>query len=456
MTRRSHVCAAHLITYPAVLTELASLGGRTLPSLIPRLFPFFRHTISSVRLSVVKALAVFLHMSDLDISSWVDERVLRLVFQNMLVEERWEIRSLSNEVWNGMIDQLIEDSRTVDTLLSIVRSNVEGWIQLVATPRTQKMDVNLFFTAVHTSKHMTSQDLSLIHNVDKSVMAQDLSLVSIDDIMRGRLAASTALGYLMSRITQLDQLHLFTPHLLALMESKYALPRMVASIIVEDWALSYRACADGPSADVSLSHIETMQPISRKLRSSPLFTGPNASYAELDMYLSGTKKDSEGLFATFASLGKVPADQIPKLPATDFTIDSALKVVNQDYLSLVPLLGRVSKKAAMASLEDRRRKLQHVISIYERDKIMFDTQLDATVASAVVALREIPGKISPLIKGLTNSIKVGNVVLSSICNPQTALSPYSSCRMSRSLAYKPVPPTPWRRSSTSVHHPTHQ
>ncbi|KAG0149490.1 hypothetical protein CROQUDRAFT_687820 [Cronartium quercuum f. sp. fusiforme G11] len=401
---------ANLITYPSVLAQLSTLGGRTLPSLIPRLFPFFRHTISSVRLSVVKALAVFLQMPDLDIGSWIDERVLRLLFQNMLVEERGEIRCLSNDVWNMVIDKLIENSPTVELLVGIVRSHVEGWLQLVATPRTKKLDPAFFFTAVPNSKFMATQDLNLVHNVDKSIMAQDLSLVSIDDILRGRLAVSKALGYLMSSLTRFDQLPLFTKHLLKFLDSEFALPRMISALIIEDWALAYRASTDGPLPEANLGQIETIQPISMKLRSSSLFTGPNITYAELELYLAGTKKDSEGLFATFASLGKVPLEKIPKLPVTGFTIEAALKVVNQDYPALLPLLGRGSKKVAMASLEDRRRKLQHVISLYEKDKVIFDTQLDAAVASAVVALREIPGKISPLIKGLTHSIKNETIV----------------------------------------------
>ncbi|EGG04881.1 uncharacterized protein MELLADRAFT_116969 [Melampsora larici-populina 98AG31] len=401
---------ANLITYPSVLTQLSSFAGRSLPTLIPRLFPFFRHTISSVRLSVVKALAVFLRMPDLDLGSWIDEKVLCLMYQNMLVEERPDIRSLSNQLWNAMIDELVEKPETTQMLIEIVRLHIAGWFQLVTTPRTKKLDATLFFTAIPNSKYTAAQDLHLIHNVDKSIMAQDLSLVSIDDIMRGRLAAAKALGHLMSKLTRLDQLQLFTEAILTALDSEFALPRMISAIMLEDWALDYAHAPSGEVSEVNLGQIEAIQPISNKLRSSTLFTGPSITYAELESYLAGIKKDSEGLFATFASLGKVPAEKIPKLPACDFTIESALKVVNQDYPALIPLVGRGSKKMAIASLEDRRRKLQDVIGMYEKDRVIFDTQLDATVASAVVALREIPGKISPLIKGLTQSIKNETII----------------------------------------------
>jgi TATA-binding protein-associated factor len=126
----------------------------------------------------------------------------------------------------------------------------------------------------------------------------------------------------------------------------------------------------------------------------------------LDSLVAGTRKDAEGLLATFASLGKVPIEKIPQLPPEPFTIECASRLVNHDYQTLLPFLARVNKKTALASLEDRRRKLLHVIDMYEKDKAAFDTQLDAAAAAAVVALREIPGKISPVIKGFTQSIKV--------------------------------------------------
>jgi TATA-binding protein-associated factor len=401
---------ANLITYPTVLGQLSlALGGHTLPSLIPRLFPFFRHTISNVRLSVVKTIHVFLKMPNLPVREWVDERLLRLTFQNLLVEERSDIRAMSHQVWIAATSGLLDSTQSADLLLSFIRPHLSGWFDLMTTPRTRKLNASLFYTATRHAQPTTAQDLNMVYNVDKPIMSQDLSLVSIDDIMCGRLSTSKAIGCLMSQLTRFNQLHLFTKPLLESMTSEFALPKLFASITVENWAEEYRMTSDELKT-ANLGQLTAIQPLSNQLRKSSLFAGTKSSHAELDSLLAGTRRDIEGLLATFASLGKVPPEKIPQLPPDPFTIEYASNVVNNDYQTLLPLLGRANKKTALASLEDRRRKLLHVIGMYEGDKVAFDTQLDAAAAAAVVALREIPGKISPVIKGFTQSIKVGNLL----------------------------------------------
>ncbi|MBW0488226.1 hypothetical protein O181_027941 [Austropuccinia psidii MF-1] len=397
---------ANLIAYPVVLTRLSrSLGGHTLPQLIPRLFPFFRHTISTVRLSVVKAISVFLHMPDLSVRSWVDESVLRLTFQNLLVEIRADIRAISHEVWNAAISGLLDESQSHEPLTSIIQPHISGWLELVSTPRTQKLNASLFFMATRTSKSTTLQDPGLTYNVDKFIMSQDLTLVSLAEIIRGRLAASKALGYLMAKLTHFNQLELFTSHLASLIDSTFAMPKMIAAVVIKDWAQEYRQLSSVDQLTTNLGQIIAIQPLSQKLRTSPLFSGPSTMYSELEHLLITIRKDIEGLLASFVSLGKVPPEKIPKLPISSFGIEHAAQIINHDYHSLIPLVARGNKKAAMASLEDRQQKLAALVIMFERDKVVFDTRLDAAVATAVVALREIPGKISPLIKGLTQSIK---------------------------------------------------
>ncbi|KNE89981.1 hypothetical protein PSTG_16566 [Puccinia striiformis f. sp. tritici PST-78] len=396
---------ANLITYPTVLSQLSlALGGHTLPSLIPRLFPFFRHTISNVRLSVVKTIHVFLNMANVPVREWVDDRLLRLTFQNLLVEERSDIRAMSHQVWIAATSGLLNSTQSADLLLSFIQPHLSGWFDLMTTPRTRKLNASLFYTATRNAKLTTTQDISMVYNVDKPIMSQDLSLVSIDDILCGRLGASKAIGYLMSQLTPYDRLNLFTKPLLDSINSDFALPKLLASITVENWAEEYRATSEEHKT-TQLGQIPAMQPLSNRLRNSSLFAGTKSSHAELDSLLAGTRRDIEGLLATFASLGKVPTEKIPQMPSDPFTIEHASHVVNNDYQTLIPLLGRGNKKTALASLEDRRRKLLHVIGMYESDKVAFDTQIDAAAAAAVVALREIPGKISPVIKGFTQSIK---------------------------------------------------
>ncbi|KAI9618039.1 hypothetical protein KEM48_006979 [Puccinia striiformis f. sp. tritici PST-130] len=342
---------ANLITYPTVLANyhlrLVVILSLINPPSIP-LFPthhFQRQVISR------QNDPCFSEHGNVPVREWVDDRLLRLTFQNLLVEERSDIRAMSHQVWIAATSGLLNSTQSADLLLSFIQPHLSGWFDLMTTPRTRKLNASLFYTATRNAKLTTTQDIA---------------------------------WYTMST----------NPSCL----------KIYPSITVENWAEEYRATSEEHKT-TQLGQIPAMQPLSNRLRNSSLFAGTKSSHAELDSLLAGTRRDIEGLLATFASLGKVPTEKIPQMPSDPFTIEHASHVVNNDYQTLIPLLGRGNKKTALASLEDRRRKLLHVIGMYESDKVAFDTQIDAAAAAAVVALREIPGKISPVIKGFTQSIK---------------------------------------------------
>lgn len=71
--------------------------SQSLNTLAPTLFSFFRHTITSVRLAVVKTLHSFLSVPTLP-KEWIAPDFLRLVIQNLVVEERTDIRNATMEL----------------------------------------------------------------------------------------------------------------------------------------------------------------------------------------------------------------------------------------------------------------------------------------------------------------------------------------------------------------------
>ena len=66
---------------------------------IPKLWPFYRHTLSAVRSSVLQTLLLLLRAKSA--SGWLPgalESMMRLTFQNMLLEESAEIRQLTSDL----------------------------------------------------------------------------------------------------------------------------------------------------------------------------------------------------------------------------------------------------------------------------------------------------------------------------------------------------------------------
>lgn len=174
-----------VLGFPNVLQLYSETDNpeRQLSRLIPRLYPFFRHTIGQVRLSVVKTIQTFLDYSDLA-SSWTNADLMHLLFKNLIVEERLDIRSTTLSAWNSALH--IIHSRP-QLLEKEILPNLAGWMNIALVPLEMPLDTHLFHKVIPASSNMG-------HDVDKSILSADLGLVSVDTILRNRIDAIVALA----------------------------------------------------------------------------------------------------------------------------------------------------------------------------------------------------------------------------------------------------------------------
>lgn len=136
-----------LITTNAAQDEEKSFGV-----LIPRLFPFLRHTIRGVRLAVLRALRTFLGIKQQPGTGWMSSRAMRLIFQNILLEQQEEIRDLSLMVWT-------------DLITSIPSSDLRNMLMDCISPMGL-----LLFTPIGTSHANIPMDSSLLIRPSGQVM----------------------------------------------------------------------------------------------------------------------------------------------------------------------------------------------------------------------------------------------------------------------------------------------
>lgn len=172
-------------------SSLVCTFSRPLSDLIPRLFPFFRHTIASVRLAVLNTTLVFLELPSVD-HSWADDRLLRLLFQNLIVEDRLDIRQTTARAWRTTLR--VSNAEEPDRLARIANPHIDKWFAILSTPIGTAINPALFWSA----KVSLSGQGGYVHNVDKAILSQDLSLVSVEAVMRGRVAGAVALGTLIA------------------------------------------------------------------------------------------------------------------------------------------------------------------------------------------------------------------------------------------------------------------
>ncbi len=178
-----------LLTVPRVIEFYAQDNSENshLGDLIPRLYPFFRHPIVQVRLILAKTVKIFLGDPSLP-KAWVDARIFHLLYENLILEEREQVRQSTAQAWTTAL-QLAPHSS--DLLGRHVLPNLAGWLEIAMTPIAHGLDRSLF-QGGRPAKDNDGIDISL--DIDKPVLASDLSLVSEELLLRNRLSAVRALA----------------------------------------------------------------------------------------------------------------------------------------------------------------------------------------------------------------------------------------------------------------------
>jgi TATA-binding protein-associated factor len=151
---------------------------------ITRIYAFIRHSIATVRLAVARVLHTFTASTSLSKTQWQTSTFFALLFQNLVLETRSDIRAISSTAFSIAISQL---SLNPEGLQSTVGDSLGEWYQMVMTPPGARLDASLFTRVAKTST---------AHDVDKPMMEGDLSLLDTESVMETRLAAAKALAEL--------------------------------------------------------------------------------------------------------------------------------------------------------------------------------------------------------------------------------------------------------------------
>lgn len=386
--------------------------------LAPTLFPFFRHTISSVRLAVVNTLHSFLKVPSLP-TDWITTLFLRLLIQNLVVEERSDIRGATLNLWWTVLEVTRRVSGWMEAL--VTAQTLLEWFTLAMTPLGVPIDQT---TLYHPSKDMQngSGPAPERHNVDKNMLAQDLTLVPVEVIMRARVATATAFSWLLATWPESGQSFddLFRPMLMHYIQSPSMLQKFLAAVIIEEWSHKYDEMPvlteEGqPQLLVNISTLamELSQEILRWLQADP-----PVAYHEMILSLSRIFNESNALLQSFMHDCKVSQKAIPFLGSTidihgtedgAFSLQTAQNVVGPIFTSLKEGLGRTKKKE-LISLHEKRVRLEGSIQHYNSIKAQHDVRVSAAFSAAYVSLKLIPEKVSPIVKGIMNGIKVMHTI----------------------------------------------
>lgn len=427
---------AKLCTFPEVLAAMKKNAAddpeQSFTELVPRLYPFLRHTITTVRSAVLRALLTFVTIEGESTRSWINGRILRLVFQNVLVERNDDTLRTSLKLWSALVNFMAQESPHV--LAAEFTPHIGPLMQLTLHPigisrQPIPMNPTMFMRPSGSSYSMSSNFVSSIetpppagsppakrrrkstkpveppptspsHDVDGHMMQGDVDLVGMETLIKSRTSAAKAMGLIMSRVPT-ESLPLFDAGIISAFESPFSSTQLTAAIIVDEYA---QACLDKISAsrfhDVLTKITESERP---------------THYRDLVHYVQVVRAQCTILLNTFRDIGKVSQSRLPTMAILcqgepeagpeAFSIANAEKCCNEDFEKLKKAMSAAQRMIAIEALNEARTATMLVIDEAKLIKEQRDVRIKAAAASALVAMKVTPKKPTHIIKGIMDSVK---------------------------------------------------
>lgn len=428
---------AKLCSFPEVLEAMkknaAKDSEQSFANLVPRLYPFLRHTITSVRSAVLRALLTFVNIEGEGTRDWLNGKILRLIYQNLLVERNLETLNLSLQVWTGLVSHL---AKTPRALAEEFKPHIDPLMQLTLHPigisrHAIPMNATLFQkpsgstyslpsnyvptsakppspTSVEpptkrrrkSAKNIEPVVSTSSHDVDGHMMQGDVDLVGMDTLIRSRLTAAKAMGLVMSLVPS-SAVEDYDASIVPGMDSAFSSTQLTASIIIDEYAKACLSKAQ-PSrfVDPLLKIIETDRP---------------AAYRDLVSYTQIARAQSSQLLNTFRDVGKLSPGKLPTLAVVvqgepeagpdAFSLQVADKCVNEDFDRLKKALAPSQRLIATQALNEACESAMEALEIAKSAKDQRDIRIKAAAASALVAMKVSPKKPTHIIKSMMDSVK---------------------------------------------------
>ncbi|KAH8658782.1 hypothetical protein BGZ60DRAFT_531465 [Tricladium varicosporioides] len=429
---------AKLCSFPEVLEAMKKNAARdaeqSFALLVPRLYPFLRHTITSVRSAVLRALMTFVNIEGEGTRDWLNGKILRLIFQNILVERNQDTLNLSLQVWKALTTYLAQSPEDLAEQFSV---HVDPLMQLTLHPigvsrHPLPMNATLFqkpsgstysmptgMVPINTrpvspgssepppkkqrrksTKIVEPTPTTSSHDVDGHMMQGDVDLVGMDILIRSRVSAARAMGLIMSLVPA-SALEAYDASIIPAVTSAYSSTQLTASLIIDEYAKNCTS-KEQPKrfVDLLLRVIEADRPL---------------HYRDLVSYTQLVRAQCAQLLNTFRDTGKVSQGRLPILAVVvqgepeagpdAFSIQTADKVVNEDFDRLKKALAPGQRLIATQSLTEARGSVVEVIENAKSIKEQRDVRIKAAAASALVAMKVSPKKPTHIIKGMMDSVK---------------------------------------------------
>ncbi|XP_037492536.1 TATA-binding protein-associated factor BTAF1 [Jatropha curcas] len=411
-----------------------------LSTLAPRLWPFMRHSITSVRYSAIRTLERLLEASyKRNISepsgasfwpSFILGDTLRIVFQNLLLESNEEILLCSERVWRLLVQCPVED------LEAAANSYMSSWIELATTPYGSALDSTKMFwpAALPRKSHFRAAakmraaklENDSSRNIDldpgKEIILQERNgdasastvkiIVGADvemSVTNTRVITASALGIFASKLRDSSLQYAIDPLQYAL-TSLSGVQRQVASMVLISWFKEIK------SNDLPEVHFMPAFPSNVKSWlldllscSDPAFPTKDSvlPYSELSRTYVKMRNEASLLCRATESSG-LPENTLSsiKVDMENLSADEAINFASK----LPPLCGDSSGNESLGrnivdDIESLKHRLLTTAGYLKCVQSNLHVTVSALVAAAVVWMSELPARLNPIILPLMASIR---------------------------------------------------
>ncbi|CCH62650.1 hypothetical protein TBLA_0H03680 [Henningerozyma blattae CBS 6284] len=424
-------------------------------SLVPKLYPFLRHSISSVRKSVLNLLLTFLNLKDDSTKSWINGKIFKLIFQNILFEQNDEILKLSFQLYQLLLNQY-KSKHTEKSIDHIFSKHLQPMLHLLNTPigengknysmETQYIlkpsinyklhpekkrslsnpQVSISNPQDSTSNSNSVKDSSDIPipesilnehiNIDVPMINGDIALLGPEIIYNTRILAAKAFGLTLSYFKFQILKPFFEKVLVRCLELPYATPRLLCAIIMSTF------CKEIKSKNISIDKdnnnlIELVSncfgPLMYEQLSSPSTSLP--SFREIVPCLKALRTQCQTLLTTFVDVGMLPQHKLPTVAVIvqgekdagqqAFSIEMAEKICNEYYDKLFKSMNNSYKLLAKKPLEDAKNRVLFNVQLAKEAQSSRTSGIVANYSSAYLLFNGLPTKLNPIIRSLMDSIK---------------------------------------------------
>ncbi|XP_073057089.1 TATA-binding protein-associated factor BTAF1-like [Primulina eburnea] len=408
-----------------------------LSTLAPRLWPFMRHSITSVRLSAIRTLERLLEaghrrsITDEASSFWPSFIVgdtLRIVFQNLLLESNEEILQCSERVWNLLVRCLMED------LENAAKLYFSSWVELATTPYGSPLDASKMFWPValprksrfkaaakiktvklenenHKNKSSESMETTSAEPNGDAPASSSKIIVGADldiSVTCTRVVTATALGVMASKLSVASVQYVVDP-LWKGLTSLSGVQRQVVSMVLISWFKELRGLLKSDEVFAGISNNFRHCLLDLLVCSNPAFPTKDSllPYAELSRLCGKMRNEASQLYYATESSGLF--SDLLSGTKVDFEIMTADDAVT--FASQLPFVSNINTglesdgKNLFEELESLKQNLLTTAGYLKCVQNNLHLTVSALLAAAFVWMSELPAKLNPVILPIMASVK---------------------------------------------------